>query len=151
MKVTQSCLPLCDPMGCSLPGSSVHGILEAGILKWIAVLYSRESSQPRDQIEPRSPTLQGASLPSEPPGKPEITKVGSLSLLQGIFLTQESNCGLLHCRWILYQLSYQESCSGNLLEVKCVLKYFEGMDNGDFSLVRNIIPSFLSLPMRLGY
>ena len=35
------------------------------------------------------------------------TKVGSLSLFQGIFLTQESNQGLLHCRWILYQLSYQ--------------------------------------------
>ena len=37
------------------------------------------------------------------------TRVGSLSLLQGIFLTQESNRGLLHCRQILYQLSYQGS------------------------------------------
>ena len=37
------------------------------------------------------------------------TGVGSLSLLQGIFLTQESNQGLLQCRWILYQLSYQGS------------------------------------------
>ena len=36
-------------------------------------------------------------------------RVGSLSLLQGIFLTQESNQGLLHCRWILYQLNYQRS------------------------------------------
>ena len=62
-------------------------------------------------IEPKSPTLQGASLPSEPPGKPEITKVGSLSLLQGIFLTQESNCGLLYCRQILYRLSCQGSPS----------------------------------------
>ena len=42
------------------------------------------------------------SLPSEPPGKPKNTGVGSLSLLQGIFLTQESNWGLLHCRWILF-------------------------------------------------
>ena len=37
------------------------------------------------------------------------TRVGSLSLLQGIFQTQGSNWGLLHCRWILYQLSYQVS------------------------------------------
>ena len=47
------------------------------------------------------------SVPSEPPGKPKNTGVGSLSLLQQIFLTQESNRGLLHCRWIPYQLSYQ--------------------------------------------
>ena len=60
-------------------------------------------------IEPRSPTLQADSLPAEPPGKPKNTGVNSLSLLQGIFPTQELNRGLLHCRWISYQLSYQES------------------------------------------
>ena len=60
-------------------------------------------------MEPLSPTLQTDSLPSEPPGKPKKTRVGSLSLLKGIFLTQELNWGLLHCRWILYQLSYQGS------------------------------------------
>ena len=60
-------------------------------------------------IEPRSPTLQAASLPSEPPGKTKNTGVGSLSLLQGIFLIQVPNWGLLHCRQILYQLSYQGS------------------------------------------
>ena len=49
------------------------------------------------------------SLPSEPPGKPKNTGMGSLSLLQGIFLTQELNWSLLHCRWILYQLRYQFS------------------------------------------
>ena len=54
-----------------------------------------------------SPTLQVDSLPAEPPRNPKNTGVGSLSLLQGIFLTQKSNQGLLHCRWILYQLSYQ--------------------------------------------
>ena len=48
--------------------------------------------------------MQANSLPSEPPGKPKDTGVGSLSLLQGIFPTQELNLGLLHCRWILYQL-----------------------------------------------
>ena len=58
---------------------------------------------------PRSPALQVDSLPAELQGKPKNTGVGSLSLLQWIFLTQESNQGLLHCRQILYQLSYEES------------------------------------------
>ena len=61
----------------------------------------------RGSSQPRSPTLQGDSLPSEPSVKPKNTGVGSLSLLQGIFLIQELNLGLLHCRQILYQLSYQ--------------------------------------------
>ena len=52
------------------------------------------------------------SSPAEPQGKPKNTGVGSLSLLQQIFLTQESNQGLLHCRWILYQLSYQRRRQG---------------------------------------
>ena len=58
---------------------------------------------------PRSHTLQVDSLPAEPPGKPKNTGVCSLSVLQGIFPTQDSNWGLLHCQWILYQLSYQGS------------------------------------------
>ena len=53
--------------------------------------------------------MQADSLPAEPPGKPKNTGVGSLSLLQGIFPTQESNRGLLHCGKILYQLSHQGS------------------------------------------
>ena len=58
-------------------------------------------------MKPRSPTLQVDSLSSEPPGKPKNTGVGSLSFLQGIFLNQELNKGLLNGRHILYQLSYQ--------------------------------------------
>ena len=61
------------------------------------------------RIKPRSLSLQADSLPSEPPGEPKNIGVGSLSLLQRIFLTQESNWGLLHGRWILHQLSYQGS------------------------------------------
>ena len=64
---------------------------------------------PNPGIEPRSPTLQADSLPAGPPGKPKNTGVGSLSLLQQIFSTQESNWGLLHCRRILYCLSHQGS------------------------------------------
>ena len=47
-KLLQLCLTLCDPMDCNLPGSSVHGILQARILEWVAMLTSRGSSQPRD-------------------------------------------------------------------------------------------------------
>ena len=46
--VSQSCPTLCDPMDCSLPGSSVHGILQVRILEWVAVPFPRESSQHSD-------------------------------------------------------------------------------------------------------
>ena len=76
---------------------------------WSGYPFPSPGDRPKPGIEPRSPALQADSLPAEPPGKPKNTGVGSLSLLQGIFPTQESNQGLLHCRWILYQLSYQGS------------------------------------------
>ena len=47
-EVVQSCPTLCDPMHCSLPGSSIHGIFQARVLEWIAISFCRESSQPRD-------------------------------------------------------------------------------------------------------
>ena len=49
--VTQSCLTLCDPVDCSLPGSSVLEILQTKILEWVAIPFSRGSSQPRDQTQ----------------------------------------------------------------------------------------------------
>ena len=72
-------------------------------------LLPTQGDLPNPRIKPRFPTLQPDSLPAEPQGKPKNTRVGSLSLLQQIFLTQRSNRGLLHCRQILYQLSYQGS------------------------------------------
>ena len=125
---------MCDPVDCSLPGSSVYGILQARILEW--VLYPPPGDIPNPGINLRSPTLQMDSLQSVPSGKPKNTEVSSLSLLQRIFLTHQSNQGLLHCRWILYQLSYQfssvrwnlsETCYGqealpmNLLEDEALL------------------------------
>ena len=53
--------------------------------------------------QPESPARQADSLPAEPPGKLKNTEVGSLPLLQGIFLTQELNQGLLHCRFFISQ------------------------------------------------
>ena len=67
--VAQSCPTVCDPMDCSLPGSSVHGIFQAIVLEWIAIFFS--SRLPNPGIKPGSPTLQADALPSEPPGKPK--------------------------------------------------------------------------------
>ena len=64
---------------------------------------------PNPGIQSRFPTLKADSLPAEAPGKPKNTGVGSLSLLQWIFPTQELNRGLLHWRQILYQLSHEGS------------------------------------------
>ena len=73
---------------------------------WSGWLFPSPGDLPNPGIELGSPALQVDSFPAEPQGKPKNTGVGSLSLLQCIFLTQESNQGLLHCRWILYQLSF---------------------------------------------
>ena len=70
VQVAQLCPILCDRLDCRLPGSSVHGILQARVLEWVAISYIRVSSQPRDQTQ--SPALQVGFLPSEPPGKPRI-------------------------------------------------------------------------------
>ena len=114
--VAQSCLAHCDPLDCSLPGSCVCGVLQARILEWFAMPSSRGSSQPR------SPALRVDSLSPEPPGKPKNTEVGSLPVLQGNFPTQELNQCLLHCRWILYQLSYQgqPNKAGHFSEWTCL-------------------------------
>ena len=111
MKVAEWCPTLCDPMD-----YTVHGILQAMILERIAFPVSRGFANPR--IEPRSLALQGDSLLVEPQGKPKNTGVGSLSLLQQIFLTQESNQSLLHCRQIFYQLSYQGRRKLKFWEIK---------------------------------
>ena len=62
------CPALCNPMDCSPSGSSVHGILQARILEWVVIPFSKGSSQLR--IELSSPAMQADSSPSKPPGKP---------------------------------------------------------------------------------
>ena len=87
-----------------------HGILQARIQEWVAFPFSRESSQPRDQTQVfciagrffNSWTIREAQ-------EYWSGQVGSLSLLQRIFPTQESNWGLLQCRQVFYQMSYQGS------------------------------------------
>ena len=100
--VAQLCPTLCNPMDYIPPGSSVLG----------------DSSGKNTGLGCHDPQELNPSLPhsrqtlychSEPPGKPKNAGVGSQSLLQGIFLTQKLNQSLLHCRWIIYQLSYEGS------------------------------------------
>jgi len=69
--VTPVCPTLCDPVDCSPPGSSVHGILQARILEWVAMSFSNDL--PNSGIKPRSPALQTDSLPLSPLGSYRIT------------------------------------------------------------------------------
>ena len=120
-KLLQSCTILCNLMDCSPPGSSVHGILQARILVWVAIPFSRGSSQPRDRTcifcivgrfftaepsvrvlvtqscltlgDPMDCSLPGSSVHVDSPGK--NTGVSCHFLLQGIFPTKGSNPHLL--------------------------------------------------------
>ena len=104
----QSCLTLCNPMDrppCPSPAPSCVQFSRPEY--WSGQSFPSPEDLPNPGIKPTSPELQMDSLPAEPQGKPKNTGVGSLSLLQRIFLTQESNQGLLHYGQIIYQLSYQ--------------------------------------------
>ena len=71
--VAQSCLTLCKSMDCSPPGSSVYGILQARILEWVAIPFSRGSSWPRDWTPVSwGSGIVGKFFTTEPPGKPKI-------------------------------------------------------------------------------
>jgi len=67
IKVTQSCPTLCDPMN-----YTVHGILQARILEWVALPISKDLPNPGSK--PRSPTLQADSFPVEPQGSPKLER-----------------------------------------------------------------------------
>ena len=106
--VTHSCLTLCDPMYCIPPGSLWPWEFSRQEY-WSGLPCPFPGDLPNPGIEPRFPALQADSLLSESPGKPKNTGMGCHAILQGIFPTWELNQGLLHCRWILYHLSHQDS------------------------------------------
>ena len=88
---TQSCPSLCSSIDCSPPGSSVHGIVQARILEWVAISYSRGTSGP--WIKPESltsPALAVGSLPLVPPGKPYQLYIYMISHLCSIRLSPGS-------------------------------------------------------------
>ena len=66
--VAQLCLTLCNPMDCSQPGSSIHGIFQVIMLEWVAISFSRGLSD--SGIEPRFHALAGGFFIAEPPRKP---------------------------------------------------------------------------------
>ena len=76
----ESCLTLCDPMDCSPPGSSVHGILQAGILQWVAMPSSRGSSHPRDRKYTSG--IAGKFFTAETQGKPQYVVSVQFSSVQ---------------------------------------------------------------------
>ena len=90
--VIWSCQTLCDPIDCSQPGSSAHE--DSPGMRGLPCPPLGYLLNPG--IKVRSPRLQSDSLPIEPLGKDKNTEVGSLSLLQGIFLTQEAKQGHMH-------------------------------------------------------
>ena len=96
---------LCHPIATRLHHPCGFSRLEY----WSGLPYPAPGDLPNPGTELRSPALQVDSSLSKPLGKPKNIGVGSLSLLQGIFPTQESNWGLLYYRWILYQLSHNGS------------------------------------------
>ena len=108
--VTKSCLSLCDPMDCSLPGSSVHGISQARVLEWVAISSSRGSSWPG--IEPTSPALAGGFFTTEPPGKPQDKEL-SLSFL----ISRMKWCNTSHNIYVSYfwQVSWIRNCKPSSL------------------------------------
>ena len=74
-KLLLSWLTLCNPMDCNAPGSSVHRILQAKILEWVAITFCRGSSQPRDQTYVSCGScIAGGFFTTEPLGKPHIYK-----------------------------------------------------------------------------
>ena len=86
-KSLQSCLTLCDPMDYSLPGSSVHGILQARILEWVAMPSSRGSSPPRDRTQVSCGScIAGGFFTAEPPGKPNMTWGKLINLSETLIL-----------------------------------------------------------------
>ena len=100
-------------------------VTQARLLEWVAFPSSRRSSQPRDRTQISH--IEGAFFTSWATGRPKNTGVDSLSLLQGIFMTQESNWCLQHCRWIPYQLNYEGRYEGSIflsLVSIFITKYF---------------------------
>ena len=87
---------------------------------WSGLPFPSPGVLPDPGIEPGSPALQADSLPAEPQGSPRILEWVAFPFSKGIFLTQESNRGLLHGRRILYQSSYQGSLMKNQRLRKCM-------------------------------
>ena len=127
--VTQSCLTLRNSMDCSPPSSSVHGIFQAGILEWVAILFSRGSSQPRDGI----PCLSHLLHWPVPPAKPnhmlakwsEVTQSSPTRCdPMGCSLPGSSVYGIFQARvleWVAISFSRGSSWPRDRTQVSCIV------------------------------
>ena len=116
----QSCPTLCDPMDCSPPGSSVHGILQARILEWVVMPFSRGSSQPRDRT--RVSCTAGREAPS--------VLLWAFEILNMV-LECRRNLGFIHqtklsfhksAQQLLYLRKLVSNCNNPLLDDNMILK-----------------------------
>ena len=110
----QSCPTLCDAMDYSLPGSSVHGILQARTLKWAAIAFSVQEGKVKVKSLIRvrlfaTPWTVAYHAPLSMRFSKQEYWNGLPFPSPGIFPTQGSNPGLSHCRQMLYHLSHQGS------------------------------------------
>ena len=116
--IAKSCPALCDPMDCSLPGSSVHGILQARILEW-GYHFLLQGNLPNPGIKnvsPAWPALAGRFFTTELPGKP----LGYVGVCRYCFLHQEHSFYKLLCGALSYCLMFclNTICSEKLLYLK---------------------------------
>ena len=111
VKLLQSCLTPCNPMNCSLPGSSVHGILQVRTLEWAAMLSAIGSSWPRDRTcSSCNSCIAGGFFTTEPLGKPIYTHLPSL--LTFLHLDHYSALSRVPCAIHLVLLMYLSLCTG---------------------------------------
>ena len=151
MLVAQSCLTLCDPMGYRLLGSSPHGFLQARILEWVVIPFSRGFSRPG--IKPRSSALQVDSLPSESPRKPLFISVPSFLCHLSPFLLQPLchnpiSSRRKHSEFIGVCRRHISANSGRALEAQslrhCCCNFKWGIDKRNLKIL-----SQQSLPLKL--
>ena len=91
-EVAQSCPTLCYPMDCSLPGSSVHGILQVRVLEWVTISFSMGSSQSRDRTQISGMCLEGKKNGSDHPVGAEKKKIHFKEALGFIGILSQFKC-----------------------------------------------------------
>ena len=176
VKVVQSCPTLCNPVDCTVLGASVHGILQARILEWVAVPFSRDlpnlgwnpgllhcrrilyplsHQKERKKVVAQSCLTLCDPMDCSPPGsfihgilQARILEWVAISLPQEIFLTQGLNPGLLHCRQTLYHLSHQGSLSHiKPTGIECFVLSLGGFGFSFYSLSSSLVSLLASLPL----
>ena len=129
MKVAQSCPTLCDPMDCSPPGFSVHGIFQARILEWVAIPFSRGSSRPRDRTWVSYTAAD--SLPLAPPACTLRSRKRLLSTPDGFFprwlgfFGSQKGCFFCACN-SFKNFHWEQQVDFHSMSVHCIFPSFWG-------------------------